>query len=261
MSETVGKGKNWIEKMFGYKGFVKYIHNAELMITTLKPLAKIPYTITINKTERFVLLKPAETIFGKPCYWLLKGYPLSITCKMLQTTNPIIANESNNVEKLINTNIDYIKGFDSNEVLKKDIVKKEIDNMDIDLISSEQIKAWIDMYESKGSKAITGKSKKFTKGFSEFVKLQLKNTKEIQFDYNPKNIEALVLEKLVIPMFHTSQDFQTFTQSGYNRVALASKNITVNQALVYILSIALTGFITFTFTNWWHLSQNSVGGG
>ena len=264
MKET--KSQLWLEKTLGFKGFIEYIHNAELMITTIKPLTSIPYTLTINKTERFVLLEPTKVLFGKPCWSLQKGYPLSIRMKMVQTNFPILVkdnteNEILEKETLLKNTIDVIKDSNINETIEKSIVKKEIDELNIDIFDLDKINEYIESYQLNGKKAINSKTKQYTKGFNEFLKEKLESEKDTILSIESERIDKIVLEKAIIPMYHTSQDFQTYTQSGYNEVVLGKHKITINQVVLYVLSILLTIFVCYSvFSNIYNAEINSLKG-
>ena len=239
--------KLWMEKGLGFAGFVKYIYNAELMLCTIRPLVKIPKTLSVNNKERFVLLEPTESLFGKPCWWIQNGYPLSIKAKMYQTNFPIMVN--NTITEKENV-ITILKEQKINESISKTIKANENDDIEnIDIIEPEKINNWIKEYQITGKKALNNRTKRYSLGFNEFLKIKLENEKDTKLSFDDSNLERIVLEKVFLPMYHTSTDFQTYTQSGYAESNLSRKKITINQVVLYTLSLLLDGFIVYTIVN------------
>ena len=64
VKESSEKAKNWLDKTLGFKGYVLYIWNSELMITSLKPLSinNLPAS-----SERFPLRQINNTGASLPC--------------------------------------------------------------------------------------------------------------------------------------------------------------------------------------------------
>lgn len=244
MARKLEKQKEWMEKSLAFKGFLKYTYDTNLNMSIIKPLTHIPYTITINKKERFVLLEPCETLFGKPLYWVMAGYPLTLRRRVYQTTNPILIDDKVVYKR---DEIEVIPLENQKELLRKYIAKDK-DNLNIDIIEPEVIIKLKKEFELKGKKAFDSKSNQYTSQFQKFLKENLKDS-DLDFGYNDLK-EQIVLEKVEIPLFHTSQDFQTFTQSGYCNTILNKKFLSVNQILIFILTIICTILITYTLTSW-----------